>query len=85
MSDKIFYCIVYPKSEVLPDEDENCSLCGGSMSEEGECKGTTRSSSKLRQQIDWWNHFGDYIEQNSYREYACAVEYANEQKKDDKK
>ena len=31
------YCGLYPTSEVLPDEDNNCSLCGSRMNEFGEC------------------------------------------------
>ena len=31
------YCGLYPTSEVLPDEDGNCSLCGSEINGFGEC------------------------------------------------
>jgi hypothetical protein len=30
-------CGKYPLSDVLPDEDDNCSLCGSALNASGEC------------------------------------------------
>lgn len=33
------YCKNYPKDEVLPDEQGDCSLCNSSLNDAGECQG----------------------------------------------
>ena len=37
------YCKKYPTSEVLPDENDNCSLCGSYIDSLGGCTGSSAS------------------------------------------
>jgi hypothetical protein len=60
---KTNYCGEWTTSEVLPDEDGNCSLCGSQINDYGECQYISEGNKKQKaidSLDDLISEFGDY-------------------------
>ena len=73
---KTNYCGEWITSEVLPDEDGNCSLCGSPINVYGECQYVSPAKKKqkaLDSLDDLISEFGDYPTMNISMERLVEI------------